>query len=175
MAPGRHTTGLVPHPVPGPALLRATRADLPDLVALAAANDQDPVAMREAFARDLDDPERPVLVAALGGVIVGYGRAARFEPPDGAPANVAPPGYYLSGLLVDAAHRRRRLGHALTVARLQWIFERARVAYYFADVDNHASVMLHARLGFVELTRDFTFPEANLEPGEGILFRLEQQ
>jgi ribosomal protein S18 acetylase RimI-like enzyme len=111
----------------------------------------------------------------VAGAIVGYGRTAWFEAPADAPGTVAPPGYYLSGLLVDAAHRRRRLGHALTVARLQWIFEHAAEAYYFADLHNHASIALHAQLGFVEVTREFTFPGAGFDAGEGILFRLTRQ
>jgi RimJ/RimL family protein N-acetyltransferase len=157
----------------GPELLQATRANLPDFVDLAAAHGHDPAAMERAFLRDLADLERPVLLAMVGGKVVGYGRISRFEPPPDAPPDIAPAGYYLSGLLIAESHRRRRLGRALTQARLAWIFQRASEAYYFTNARNEASIALHAQLGFVELTRDFTFPGVTFEGDSGLLGRTE--
>ena len=42
-----------------------------------------------------------------------------------------------------------------------------------SDVMELASIDLHRQLGFVELTRDFTFPGASFEGGVGILFNTE--
>lgn len=128
--------------------------------------------MRRVFQRDLADPNRPVFMAVLGGAVVGYGRTTRFDPSPTAPPNAAPSGFYLAGLLIDSAHRRRRLGRTLTLARLHWIFERAPEAYYFTDARNHASIALHAQLGFEELTRDFTLPGVVFEGDRGVLGRL---
>ena len=61
----------------------------------------------------------------------------------------------------------------LTRQRLAWISERADEAYYFSNARNRVSVDLHRQLGFVEVTRDFAFPDASFEEGEGILFRVD--
>ena len=114
-----------------------------------------------------------VLCAELDGRVVGFGKAHRFLHPADAPANAAPEGWYLSGVVVDPAERRRGLGHALTDVRLRWIAARAPCAYYFASALNRVTIDLHARFGFVELTRDFWFPKAEFRGGIGILFRID--
>lgn len=111
-----------------------------------------------------------LLVADVGGV-VAFGRVTWFSPPDGAPANAVPAGHYLSGVVVDPAWRRRGIAAALTRARLDWIGERAREAWYFANVRNETSIALHAAFGFEEVTRDFWHPHAKFEGGVGVLFR----
>lgn len=67
----------------------------------------------------------------------------------------------------------RGIGLALTRYRLKWIAERADHAYYFANTRNHASIDLHTRLGFTELTRDFVFPGVSFTGGQGVLHRIE--
>ena len=69
--------------------------------------------------------------------------------------------------------RRRGIGIELTRQRLAWIGDRAGSAYYFANARNVPSIDLHAKLGFAESTRDFTFPGASFEGGAGILFRVD--
>jgi ribosomal protein S18 acetylase RimI-like enzyme len=122
------------------------------------------------LAADVDDPERLLLVAESGGRVAGYGRAMRFRPAAGAPADSAPAGYYLVGLVVDADLRRRGVGSELTRLRLAWIQERVGEAWYFANAGNAVSIALHARFGFSEVTRAFSFPDVTFD-GEGILFR----
>jgi ribosomal protein S18 acetylase RimI-like enzyme len=119
------------------------------------------------LAADVDDPERLLLVAESGSRVAGYGRAMRFRPAAGAPADSAPTGYYLVGLVVDADLRRRGVGSELTRLRLAWIQERAGEAWYSA---NAVSIALHARFGFSEVTRAFSFQDVTFD-GEGILFR----
>lgn len=69
--------------------------------------------------------------------------------------------------------RRRGIGRALTLARLEWIAARGEKAYYFANEMNRASIDLHAAVGFVELTRDFQHPGAQFSGGSGILFECD--
>ena len=85
---------------------------------------------------------------------------------------MAPRGYYLVGVSSPRPARRRGVGRALTEARLAWIGDRAREAWYFANVRNTASLELHRRLGFVEVTRSFWYPEVTFEGGEGVLCRV---
>jgi ribosomal protein S18 acetylase RimI-like enzyme len=116
--------------------------------------------------------ENVVLVAHLGPKVVGFGRAefAARKPP---PYEHVPQGWYLVGLIVDPAHRRRGIGLELTRARLAWIAQRAGEAYYFANSVNRATIDLHARFGFQEIVRDFTFPRVTFtDGGVGVLFRV---
>jgi ribosomal protein S18 acetylase RimI-like enzyme len=121
---------------------------------------------------DLVQPERRLVVAALGERIVGYGRARLFEPGPEAPIDTAPRGYYLVGLIVRAELRRRGIGLALTQDRLDWIRGRAAEAWFFANARNSASIELHRRLGFAEAARSFSYPGVTFSGGEGILFHV---
>ncbi len=124
---------------------------------------------RRLARRTADDA---LLVAELDGVVVGVGRVAYFEPADGAPKNAAPSGFYLLGVNVDPAHRRRGIGRALTEARLKWIRSRAPVAWFFTDASNEASIRLHEAFGFRENSSDFWFPTAAFGAAGGLLFSL---
>jgi len=111
------------------------------------------------FSRDVADPDKHPVVSVVDDAIVGYARTLPFEPDDTAPADVAPGGYYLLGLVVASAHRRRGLGQLLTEERLRWLTERgAEVVYFYTDRDNTASQRLHEQLGFRQLTSSFWFP-----------------
>jgi len=123
--------------------------------------------------RDLGDPDRLLLVADVGGELAAFARAGRWEPPRDSPEGNAPAGWYLFGVVVRDGWRRRGIGIELTRQRLAWIGERAEAAYFFANARNATSIDLHAKLGFVEVTRDFTFPGASFEGGAGILFRVD--
>ena len=113
-----------------------------------------------------------LVVAESGGAIVGYGRARAFEPGRDAPADSIPSGYYLTGVFVRPEQRARGIATALTQPRLDWIRERAAEAWYFANARNTASIALHRRFGFEEVSREFSFPRLTFDGGEGILFRL---
>lgn len=111
-----------------------------------------------------------ILVAEHDGRLTAFAKASVFSPAADAPANTAPPGWYLSGVIVVPEYRRRGIGRRLTQARLGWIGERASRAFYFTNARNQVSIDLHRDLGFVEVTRDFTFPGVTFEGGSGILF-----
>ena len=126
-----------------------------------------------------DDSRRWHILAARDGErdgrVVAYGRSHYFVPPADAPGSPpqSPEGWYLAGLVVEPACRRCGLGHALTRRRLEWLAGRTREVYYFASARNGATIDLHRRLGFVEVTRDFHFPGVEFTGGVGILFRVE--
>jgi ribosomal protein S18 acetylase RimI-like enzyme len=150
----------------------AAAADLPGLARLAVAGRAgEQAAWAARFAAELADPDACLLVAADDGQVRAYGRVGRFDPPPGAPANVAPPGYYLTGLLVAPGFRRLGLGQRLTRARMAWTATRATEIWFFANAANQASLRLHQRLGFREVTRDFVYPGVTFAGGAGVLAR----
>jgi aminoglycoside 6'-N-acetyltransferase I len=119
--------------------------------------------------------KRLLVVGEIGARVVGFGRVAYLVPAAGAPANATPEGWYLGGVMVTAAHRRRGIGHELTRRRLEWLRERgAGTAWFVVNAENRASIDLHAAFGFREVTRDFVQPGISFSGrGEGILYRVE--
>jgi len=111
------------------------------------------------------------LVAENDGTRIGFARAGHFVPPDGAPENCCPAGWYLMGVVVDETQRRQGAARILTAERLAWIAARADEAWFFLDADNEASLALHTEFGFEEITRDFWFPGSNFDRAGGILLR----
>jgi ribosomal protein S18 acetylase RimI-like enzyme len=132
-------------------------------------------ARQEKLRADLSNPDRYSVVACAGsdpdGPVVGYAAVILHERTPHQPPTTAPTGYYLVGLIVDPRWRRHGIGELLTVDRMAWTAERADAVWYFANIANGATLDLHRRFGFVEVTRDFTFPNAPLAPGTGVLLR----
>ena len=150
----------------------AVADDIASCAALArsASSKRDLADWSEALRGDLTSPGQHLSVAEAGGEIIGYGRVMLFLPSADAPAGTAPRGYYLTGMFVRPDHRRVGIGTALTRARLAWISEHDDRAWYFANARNAASIELHRRLGFREVTRDFSFPGVTFDGGVGVLF-----
>jgi ribosomal protein S18 acetylase RimI-like enzyme len=146
--------------------------DLAPHLALALSERAEGVAVaRPRFERDIEEAERCLFVATVDGAFAGYGRVARFDPPEDAPANVAPAGLYLLGAVVARRFRRRGVGRALTRARTAWALEHADAVWYFANARSQATLRMHDHLGFVEVTRDFWFPRVTFPGGSGALYR----
>ena len=114
-----------------------------------------------------------LLVAALRQRVIGYGRAQYFVQPEEAPGNVAPQGWYLMGVVIHPAFRRRGVGLELTRARLALLAKQCSKVFYFVNERNLASIGLHRSVGFVELTRDFWFPKVQFDGGVGVLFECD--
>jgi ribosomal protein S18 acetylase RimI-like enzyme len=175
----------------------AAAADLPAVTALAAlhSGSRRP-SWRTTLHDDLSTAGRCVLVAAddghaddarpgdghaaddragdsrlSDGQIVGYGRVRHFERDPQAAPDVAPAGYYLSGIVVHPDWRHQRIGERLTQARMAWASAFAPEVWYFTNAANKASLRLHHRLGFREVTRDFSFPGVTFAGGTGVLCR----
>lgn len=110
-----------------------------------------------------------LLVAERAGALVGFARASRvLRPTPSVPSDV-PSGWYLLGIHVDAPHRRRGLGAALTERRLSWLEPRTDTVYLTVMADNVASLRLHAGHGFVEIARGVNAPGRAPHP-DRILF-----
>ena len=131
-------------------------------------------AARQRAARWLaaDEQQNLMLVARTGGKIAGYARAG-FIPGRSDEEYDVPRGWYLGGLVVAEAFRRRGIGSALTARRIDRLAERgAQEIFYFVNSLNRASIDLHVPFGFVEVRRDFRFPGVTFSNGgTGILFR----
>ena len=127
---------------------------------------------RQKLVADLEHPDRYTVVACSSDAqVVGYASVFRHDLSPEHPPGTAPSGYYLVGLIVAPEWRRHGIGELLTEARMRWTAERADTIWYFANVANGATLDLHERFGFEEVTRDFSFPNAPLQPGTGVLLK----
>lgn len=114
-----------------------------------------------------------IIVAVSSNQVIGWARSAYFTPQPNSPSNIAPEGWYLAGLIVSPKYRRHSIGIALTRYRLEWLSQRASSIYYFANALNSVTIELHDKIGFKEVTRDFTFPGVTFSgEGIGILFSI---
>jgi ribosomal protein S18 acetylase RimI-like enzyme len=126
---------------------------------------------RERLARDLAKDDYYMLVAVVGAEIAGFAQVMHFVAQPDPPSDIAPDGYYLIALIVASDWRRRGIGDDLTYARIAWVAERADEVFYFANAGNGAILDLHGRLGFAEVSRQFTFPGVTFTGGEGVLLK----
>jgi GNAT superfamily N-acetyltransferase len=121
--------------------------------------------------------DRLLLIAARDAEVLAFGRArylASFQFAPGEPAGPVPEGWYLTGLIVAPALRRRGIGAQITRRRLAWVAGRATRTFYFANSINRPSIELHAQFGFRESVRDFKFPGVTFSGvGCGILFSVD--
>lgn len=99
------------------------------------------------------EPVRTVVVATVGGDLAGVAKTHHHPEADEA----APEGHYLGGIVVGRRWRRLGIGTMLTTARLDWIWERSDMAFYFANEHNAASIELHRTLGFAPIATATTF------------------
>lgn len=118
--------------------------------------------------RDLGVEQRLVVTAKVAGETVGYANAA-FLP--GHPVDRAPAGYYLTGVTVDAAWRRRGIATQLTRRRMEWVGERDAAVWCFVSARNQASLDLHRELGFEQVRSGPAFQGVRFTGGAGLLLR----
>ena len=118
------------------------------------------------------DGHNLLLVARLDRSVAGYARAGFVFGRTDEYADV-PEGWYLGGIVVAPALRRRGIGTSLTRQRIEWVAGRgAREIFYFVNSLNRASIDLHTPFGFVEVRRNFRFPGVTFSGGgTGVLFR----
>ncbi|GAA2983217.1 ribosomal protein S18 acetylase RimI-like enzyme [Microbacterium terrae] len=116
-----------------------------------------------------EDPDHCVVVAVVDDTIVGAGKT-HHQMDAVAPA---PAGYYLGGVSVHPDHRRRGIGHALTRARIDWIWQRSDTVLYFTDDHNVASQRMHAGFGFEEIARAPALLDARADGEYLVLFRAQ--
>jgi len=152
--------------------------DVPELAQIAAEREGDSASAQLSSFQKLLRQNRQTgralaLVGELAKEIIGFAKATYFSPPPDPLPNIAPEGWYLGGVVVAPRFRRRGVANQLTHMRLEWTAQRSSCAYYFVNERNTVSIDLHRHFGFVELTRDFSFPGATFEGGSGILFKLD--
>ncbi len=114
-----------------------------------------------------------ILVADFKGEIVGFGKTAYLRQSADAPTNCIPEGWYLAGVIVRPAFRRRGVAHELTRSRIEWLTRRTSVVYYVASAQNTVTIALHKHFGFVEIARDIHAPGVSFAGGVGLLFELK--
>ena len=152
----------------------AVAADCRRVAAIVRERDSVPLADARAHCeRDVAGTDRLLLVAMVGEEVAGFCACGSLAAAPAWPGQPRSRGWYLPGVVVRDRWRRHGIALELTRRRLEWIRERADEVYYFLERPNRASIDLHERLGFVEVTRDFAFPDASFEAGEGILFRVD--
>lgn len=147
----------------------ATVADLDACAALAQDRNGGDLGVWQAkLAADLTEPDQLTLAAVSAGSLTGFATAGRlsFDPQES--RNIAD-GWYLTGVVVHPAHRRRGLGRRLLQARLDWLDLRSDQVWYFASAANLTSLELHRGFGFEEVTRDFIVPKVSFTGGVGVL------
>ena len=155
---------------------KAKTADIPQLANIVfSRNGGDVRKYEKKFTQEIsfigNSRKQILFVAEIENKVVGFGRTRYFKPKPGSPENVVPEGWYLAGTIVDSGYRRIGVAKELTRARLQWLKRKTGEVYYFANAQNLASIDLHNKFGFIEVTRDFVFPGVTFRGGEGILFK----
>jgi GNAT superfamily N-acetyltransferase len=111
-----------------------------------------------------------LLVAHVDGSLAGTSEVTWLDTD---PETCAPAGYLLAGVNVLAEWRRGGVARALTVPRLDWIRERADVAWYVASSANPTTIAMHDEFGFVETMRAPRIHGIDFDSGEGVLFRAD--
>lgn len=147
-------------------LLREARpSDLADVITVCEASG------RAAWTAEMivERPDRIVLATTIGVWLAGIGKTHLHFEPDGA----TPAGHYLGGVIVGPAWRRRGVGAELTRARLEWIWQRAERAFYFANEHNTASIELHRTMGFEPIATAPTFHGVSADNGQSQLILFE--
>lgn len=105
--------------------------------------------------------ERYTCVGVIQDAVVAYGRCAFLRQYSG-----LPDGWYLIGLFVAPASRRRGIGQRLIQHRLDWLSRRTDTVYYFTAEDNLASIDVHSRFGFREVSRGLAVSPPGVAQGE---------
>lgn len=155
-------------PVPAE-LAEATEDDVPVLAALQArARGGSPGEWADRIRRARCRERSLVLTAKVSGEALGYANA-EFLPEH--PVDHAPAGYYLTGVTVDPAWRRRGVATLLTRQRMDWVWERDSSVRCFVSARNGASLRLHRELGFRHERPGASFQGIEFAGGEGRLLR----
>ncbi|MCG2803423.1 MAG: GNAT family N-acetyltransferase [Cellulomonas sp.] len=108
------------------------------------------------------------VVAQCGEEVVGAS-AVKLWP---SPAD-APTGWYVSGITVVPGWRRRRIGERMLELELADVDRLHEPTWCVVNARNGASLDLHTRHGFVEVTRAPAFAGITFSGGTGVLLRRE--
>lgn len=115
------------------------------------------------------DNECQLVLKDDDGRLIGWGRASWWEPAD----EVAPTGYYLSGVEVAREYQHRGYASLLTAARLKWVAKRATNVWCIVNARNSGSLALQAAFGFKEVAKATHFGSVSFTGGSGLLLHKE--
>ena len=116
----------------------------------------------------IDGPATHRIVAVVDGTVVGSCMTARW-----AGHADAPDGYYVAGVTVQPALRRRGIGDLLVAGLLDWIWRRSDGAWSVINAQNGPSLALHRRRGFATVATGSTFAGISFTGGCGVLLRAD--
>lgn len=112
-----------------------------------------------------------ICVALIDGIVVGHGKLFRYSKEKHDVEFKSPEGWYLNGVIVDSAYRRKGVAKALLSFRESYVLEKeGGELYSIVSAENHPSISYHTTLGFVEQQRAPGYLSVRLKCGEGILF-----
>ncbi len=130
----------------------------------------------EAFLQQVNDNFKKdsssfIFVALKDDLIVGHGKLFRYSKEKHDVEFKSPEGWYLNGVIVDSAYRRKGVAKALLSFRESYVLEKeGGELYSIVSAENHPSISYHTTLGFVEQQRAPGYLSVRLKCGEGILF-----
>ena len=160
--------------IEGELVRRATLADVPQMVAVAAHRVPGKVdrLLEELTMRIKATDTCAGFVVVEDAEVVGWSIVRHVESTV-VDADHAPPGWYLMGVIIRDDRQRRGYGAALTRARLDWLETRTDCVYYFTEADNEASRRLHASFGFQWVRDGLTHRTLTFDGGPMTLFTLD--
>ncbi len=126
-----------------------------------APGDSDRKHFQQDFEENKNRNQGPLFIALAKDKIVGYGRCGYFDPAEGKPIygllEVAPPGYYLKGVLTDESVRGQGVGKHLTILRGNWVKERSDRIYCILQNTNVPSLKMHESLGYKVIKQNLQY------------------
>jgi ribosomal protein S18 acetylase RimI-like enzyme len=113
-----------------------------------------------------------IFVTLLEGKVVGHGKLFKYCCEEMAVDFKSPEGWYLNGIIVDPAFRRKGVAKELLKNRENFIsqYNEKNNLYSIVSAENKPSIKYHESLGFKEHSRAPGFLKIKLNCGEGILF-----
>ncbi len=126
--------------------------------------------LQQEYISDDERMQRQLFVAEIDNVIVGFSRLINFKY--FTKTLKATPGYYLMAVVVLPSFQRLGIGEQLTNIRIKFCRELTNELFYFANVQNLASIRMHESYGFKEVERNSSFLGISMDDGEGILYKL---
>jgi len=118
--------------------------------------------------------QRLLLVAYNHDGLIAFAGSRYYQPQsDPSPydtVNPLPEGWYLKGVSVRSDYHRQGIATKLTEMRLRWLKERTDSAYLFFDREAKVATPMYGRLGFREISRDWTFIDPK-NSNRGILLK----
>lgn len=120
-----------------------------------------------------DGKEYGLFIASKGPHVIGFCRyyfsrsvpkeKIKFDHPDGC---------YCMGMMVDPKYRRHNVAKFLWDNRMKWIQGLGvKQVYSIVACDNSASLRMHQKFGFDEVSRAAGYMNVSFDCGEGILFK----